>query len=252
MGRNSELIRQWTLLQRIAASRTNTIPKLATDLNVTTRTIRRDLAALQAAGFPIYDDTVNGSKFARVKRSSMRLWMQLALLGVALLSASANPLSRVTSDNYADACAQAIDHDQLAAAEQACYRALVNVDSGNLGPELKSQRLYNLGRVKRRLAKFEEAEALFKESLQIEEKLSSPSGPKVGRRLIELAVSLAAQDKWVEGAQYLERALPTADQFSGPERAYAALVFKQLSEHLKATDQAPLARRFEAKAQALR
>jgi proteasome accessory factor B len=66
MGRNSELIRQWTLLQRIAASRTNTIPKLAADLNVTTRTIRRDLAALQAAGFPIYDDTVDGSKFWRM------------------------------------------------------------------------------------------------------------------------------------------------------------------------------------------
>ncbi len=66
MGRNSELIRQWTLLQRIAASRTNTIPKLATDLNVTTRTIRRDLAALQTAGFPIYDDTVDGSKFWRM------------------------------------------------------------------------------------------------------------------------------------------------------------------------------------------
>ena len=52
MGRNSELIRQWTLLRQLAAMRTNTIPKLAEDLNVTTRTVRRDLAALQTAGFP--------------------------------------------------------------------------------------------------------------------------------------------------------------------------------------------------------
>jgi hypothetical protein len=29
MGRNSELIRQWTLLRQLAATRTNTIPKLA-------------------------------------------------------------------------------------------------------------------------------------------------------------------------------------------------------------------------------
>ena len=41
MGRNSELIRQWTLLRQLAASRTNTIPKLAGDLSITTRTIRR-------------------------------------------------------------------------------------------------------------------------------------------------------------------------------------------------------------------
>lgn len=66
MGRNSELIRQWTLLRQLAATRTNTIPKLATDLHVTTRTIRRDLAALQAAGFPIYDETANGTKFWRM------------------------------------------------------------------------------------------------------------------------------------------------------------------------------------------
>lgn len=66
MGRNSELIRQWTLLRQLTATRTNTIPKLAEDLNVTTRTVRRDLAALQTAGFPIYDDTVNGTKFWRM------------------------------------------------------------------------------------------------------------------------------------------------------------------------------------------
>ena len=66
MGRNSEQIRQWTLLQQIATTRGNTIPKLAMDLHVHPRTIRRDLAALQEAGFPIYDEVVNGSKFWRV------------------------------------------------------------------------------------------------------------------------------------------------------------------------------------------
>ncbi len=66
MGRNEKVIRQWTLLRQLAASKTNTIPNLAADLHVTTRTIRRDLAALQAAGFPIYDDVVNGTKFWRM------------------------------------------------------------------------------------------------------------------------------------------------------------------------------------------
>ena len=66
MGRNSELIRQWTLLQQLAAVRTNTIPQLAVDLKVSTRTVRRDLEALQMSGFPIYDDIVDGTKFWRM------------------------------------------------------------------------------------------------------------------------------------------------------------------------------------------
>ena len=61
MHRNRELIRQWNLLQAMARGRDSTIPKLAADLDVSTRTIRRDLNALQEAGFPIYDDDANGA-----------------------------------------------------------------------------------------------------------------------------------------------------------------------------------------------
>jgi predicted DNA-binding transcriptional regulator YafY len=71
MGRNSELIGQWTLLQKVAGERGNTIPKFAAALDVSTRTIRRDLAALQEAGFPVYDDTINGTKFWRVETKSL-------------------------------------------------------------------------------------------------------------------------------------------------------------------------------------
>lgn len=75
MPRNSEVIRQWTILREIERSRTGgvTIDELATLCAVTTRTIRRDLQALEEAGFPVYDDrsrddgrtrwTLNGSAF---------------------------------------------------------------------------------------------------------------------------------------------------------------------------------------------
>ena len=57
MPRNQEVIRQWRLLQALESSRLGaTIDALADELEVTTRTIRRDLAALQEAGFPLYDD----------------------------------------------------------------------------------------------------------------------------------------------------------------------------------------------------
>ena len=41
MPRNKGLIRQWSLLQRLATKRANTIPALATDLKVNARMIRR-------------------------------------------------------------------------------------------------------------------------------------------------------------------------------------------------------------------
>lgn len=174
------------------------------------------------------------------------------LAGALALAGCANPINRATSDDYAETCSTAEKNGRLQVAEEACYRALVNVDWGNLGPELKSQRLYNLGRIKRQLAKFSEAEQLFKESLAIEEKLSIPTDSKIGRRLVELSVSLAGQDKWTEGAQFLERALSIAPQFSGQERSYTAEVLKQYGKKLRAMNQTALAERFENTATALR
>jgi proteasome accessory factor B len=51
------VIRQWKLLHALESSRHGaSIPALAEELGVTTRTIRRDLAALQEAGFPLFDE----------------------------------------------------------------------------------------------------------------------------------------------------------------------------------------------------
>ena len=55
--RNQEVIRQWKVLHALESSRHGvSIDALADELDVTTRTIRRDLAALQEAGFPLYDE----------------------------------------------------------------------------------------------------------------------------------------------------------------------------------------------------
>ncbi len=58
MPRNAEVIRQWTILREIESARGAgaTIDDLASRCGVTTRTIRRDLQALEEAGFPLYDD----------------------------------------------------------------------------------------------------------------------------------------------------------------------------------------------------
>jgi predicted DNA-binding transcriptional regulator YafY len=56
--RNAEVIRQWTILREIERARANgvTIDDLASLSGVTTRTIRRDIQALEEAGFPLFDD----------------------------------------------------------------------------------------------------------------------------------------------------------------------------------------------------
>jgi predicted DNA-binding transcriptional regulator YafY len=60
--RNAEVIRQWTILRAIEQARGAgvTIDDLALQCGVTTRTIRRDLQALEEAGFPLYDDRSRG------------------------------------------------------------------------------------------------------------------------------------------------------------------------------------------------
>src|SRR5262249_14354029 len=63
LPRNAEVIRQWTILRELEASRRATIDDLANKTGVTTRTIRRDLEALQTSGFPLYDEVIEGKRY---------------------------------------------------------------------------------------------------------------------------------------------------------------------------------------------
>jgi predicted DNA-binding transcriptional regulator YafY len=69
MPRNAEVIRQWTILREIERARGSgvTIDDLAALCAVTTRTIRRDLQALEEAGFPLYDDKTHDDGRTRWK-----------------------------------------------------------------------------------------------------------------------------------------------------------------------------------------
>lgn len=62
MPRTLEIVRQWELILALDKSAHGlTLRRLAEIGTCSTRTIRRDLAALQRAGFPLYDDKVDGS-----------------------------------------------------------------------------------------------------------------------------------------------------------------------------------------------
>ena len=72
--RNAEVIRQWQVLREIESRRTGiTIHELATLVRVSTRTIRRDLQALQEAGFAVYDEGAdNETKRWRIDTAPFR------------------------------------------------------------------------------------------------------------------------------------------------------------------------------------
>jgi proteasome accessory factor B len=92
--RNAEVIRQWKILKRIEAGRFTTASDLADEHGVTERTIRRDLEALQEAGFPLYDERADGRKVWRlVEGYRQRLTQTFTLAELAALYFGKNLLS---------------------------------------------------------------------------------------------------------------------------------------------------------------
>ena len=70
--RNAEVIRQWSILRDLESSRRATIDDLAERTGVSTRTIRRDLEALQSAGFPLFDELYEGRKYWTLQQRAFK------------------------------------------------------------------------------------------------------------------------------------------------------------------------------------
>lgn len=80
MARNTELIRQWEILREVDNARTGIpIARLVEKRNVHPRTIRRDLDALARAGFPLFDEKVNGTSMWKMNARPFKGLEQLGL-----------------------------------------------------------------------------------------------------------------------------------------------------------------------------
>jgi predicted DNA-binding transcriptional regulator YafY len=98
MPRNAEVIRQWSILRDLEGSRRLTIDDLAERTGVTTRTIRRDLEALQLAGFPLYDESHDGKKYWMLEQKAFR---RLDATGFTFAELSALCFSRTLVEGLA-------------------------------------------------------------------------------------------------------------------------------------------------------
>lgn len=180
--------------------------------------------------------------------------MKTLIFGVAvgiLVSGCANPLNRVTMDRYAQACVDAEHGGQLSVAEEACRRALINVRIGNLGLALESQTLYNLGRIKKQLGKYSEAEEYYKASLKIQESLPVPDQRKIGRRLAELSIVAAEQQRFAEAWPMVVRLMALSDNFSDDEKRTVGMIFNKYAEEYDALEMFAEAAQLRKKADAL-
>ena len=82
MARSSEVVRQWEILRAIDGARHGIgVAKLAAEYDVHQRTIRRDLDALCRAGFPLFDEKVNGTSMWKL---SGKPFHDLEKLGLGL------------------------------------------------------------------------------------------------------------------------------------------------------------------------
>ena len=99
MARCSEVIRQWEILRAIDGARNGVgIAKLAAERSVTARTVRRDLDALQRAGFPLYDDKVNGTGMWKLRAKP---FARLEETGLSVMELGALYFSRTLMDRLA-------------------------------------------------------------------------------------------------------------------------------------------------------
>jgi len=183
--------------------------------------------------------TVSATKQGNI--AFMKITYQLfAFILITALTGCANPLNRATSDRYSQTCSDAERAGNMQVAAEACYRAYVNVEWGNLGPEAKSEKLYNFGRVLRKSGRYNDAKEALTRSLAEEEKLSGKNSIKSGRRMAELSATYLELNQFEDGAEYLDAVLPITAQYSKGEKQFiAALLYfygKNLKDIKKAKD----------------
>src|SRR5215475_5768971 len=108
MGRNAQLIRQWAILKQIETTRWTTIVDLAEHHIVSTKTIRRDLAALMEAGFPLYDERYEGKVYWRLNEEYKGLPLaSLSLSEIAALYFSKKLVVNLAAPPFSDDIASA-------------------------------------------------------------------------------------------------------------------------------------------------
>lgn len=129
-------------------------------------------------------------------------------------------------EHYAYAAARAERRKDLAAAEEMCNRAAEFAISEKRGSRFESESLYNLGRIKSKIGKLDEAEKIISKSLEIEEKLTGPNSSNTGLRLGNLALVYFRKSEYDKGIPLIIRMGSLPDDYNDDTREAFVSMFE--------------------------
>jgi predicted DNA-binding transcriptional regulator YafY len=111
MARGDQLSRQWKIIQSLmAVKRGKSAAELSKDLACHSRTVYRDLEALQMAGFPLYTDKVEGrTLWSLLDEGRHQMPIPLSLTELMALYFSRNMLKLLDGTAIADSLASLFD-----------------------------------------------------------------------------------------------------------------------------------------------
>lgn len=185
-----------------------------------------------------------------------QIQMCLSMVGLCfMLVACANPMNRATFYRYYQQGLAAENEGDWETAEIAYYRAAENVRWGNLGVELESDALFNLGRAKRKVHKLDESEELLKRALTLDEKRYGVDGFMTSYIIAELAATFYESKKIEEGVSMLTRLEPIAlkhkNNYSEQARGFIKQLYKKFGAELIKNGKLQDANRFNETAELL-
>ena len=179
----------------------------------------------------------------------MKTLTLLVLLAVLELGGCEYESAGDNFNRQIELCSVAEKNGILDTAVETCNAALVIAQARMYPQNQISSLLYRLGRLERQRGNFQEAETLVERSLALEETLGDQAG--IAIRLVELALNAAGQGRWMDGAQLLERALPSIGALNDEHRKTAANALRGFSARLARMGETPLAERFKTSAEEL-
>lgn len=167
-----------------------------------------------------------------------------AACALIVLAAAGSAHAQAQSDQLFKECREAWADNRIGSADELCYKALTAPDFKDVPLESRSLRIYNYAQLKRMVGNWSDAEELLRESIALEEqRIGDKPDLPFARRLAELCIALAAQGKWPEGIQTVERLMPLAEDFKGNERAAVSELFRNYVPQVAGSGRTELARK---------
>ena len=124
------------------------------------------------------------------------------------LASCAHPINRHNAAKYHDWGLEAERAGDYRLAERNYERALINARLGHAHDAGLSMAMYNLGRVKAYLCKYDDAEKLLVDALQLEERVTGPDSGLTSMRLFELARLHLDRRQYAASLPYFARGIP--------------------------------------------